>query len=66
MWMNSAAWEAFCLPWGSDDNPKPASACPDGWVFGDEKGPKISLIFKYTNKQDVLIATTASTVVCAY
>ena len=33
--------------------------CPDGWlgwwVGGDQKGPSIFLIFKYVNKQDVLI-----------
>ena len=26
-----------------------------GWVGGDQKGPLIFLIFKYVNKQDVLI-----------
>ena len=26
-----------------------------GWVGGDQKGPSIFLIFKYINKQDVLI-----------
>ena len=37
--------------------------CPDvwvdGWVGGNQKGPSIFLIFKYVNKQDVLIPNIA-------
>ena len=35
----------------------------DGWVFGDQNGPLISLFFKIINRQDVLIPNTMSKLV---
>ena len=37
-----------------------------GWMGGDQKGLLIFLIFKYINKQDVLIPNIASKVVHSY
>ena len=58
------------FPSGSSESPTPASAegasCPDGWVGGDQNGPLILLIFKYVNKQNVLIPNMVSKLVYVF